>query len=168
MSVNIARYPGKEISSEDARNGRYVSIHYETELKYAWSSGVAIGKFLAGLKKGEIWGRACDNCGRVVVPPRMYCEQCFRPNDRWVRLGDKGKVNTYSISYIHADASRRDKPLTVAVVDIDGTRPKMGFLHLLGGVSPSKVRVGMIVKAVWKRLEEREAAITDILFFKPM
>jgi uncharacterized OB-fold protein len=166
MSSRIESYPGTEISSEEYNQRKYLVTHYETELKYAWSSGVAMGKFLRGMKQREIWGRGCDNCGRIVVPPRMYCEQCFRANDRWVRLRDTGTVNTYSVSHVNADASRRDTPILVAVIDIDGTKPRMGFMHLLGGMRPSEVRVGMKVRALWKRPSEREGAITDIRYFR--
>jgi len=99
----------------------------------------------------------------------MYCEQCFRPTDEWVKLQDTGKVATYSVSYVNADASRRagEEPILVAVVEVDGASPNMGMLHLLGEVSPDKVSVGLKVKAVWKPEGERKGAITDIRYFRP-
>jgi uncharacterized OB-fold protein len=44
----------------------------------------------------------------------------------------------------------------------------MGILHNLGEVEPSKISVGMKVRAVWKRPEDRQGSITDIRYFKPM
>jgi uncharacterized protein len=167
LSSKIAEYPGVEITPDEARSGRYLITEYQTKLKYAWSSGVAMGRFLAGLKDGEIWGRKCDRCGRVVVPPRMYCEMCFRPNDGWVKLRDTGKVVTYSIAHVNSDASRRTEPILVAVIEIDGASPLHGFLHLLGEVEPGRISVGMHVEAVWKPKDEREGAITDIKYFRP-
>ena len=69
-----------------------------------------------------------------MVPPRMYCELCFRPTDAWVRLKDTGRVVTYSVSYVNADASRREgeQPIVVAVIEIEGASPMMGMLHVLG------------------------------------
>jgi len=169
MSSRIRRYPGREITAEEARAGRYLITRFETELKYSWSSGKAISWFLGGLRDGELWGRRCKGCGRTMVPPRMYCEQCFRPTDEWVRLQDTGRVVTYSVSYVNADASRRvgEEPILVAVVEIDGASPMMGLLHLLGEVSGDKVSVGMGVKAVWKPKGERRGAVTDIRYFRP-
>jgi uncharacterized protein len=141
---------------------------YQTELRYAWSSGVATGRFLEGLKDGKIWGRRCDGCDRVLVPPRMYCERCYRPTDSWVELRDTGKVATYSIAYVNFDASRRKEPILVAVVEIDGASPLMGILHLLGEVEPGKIKIGMRVKAVWKDQRSRAGAITDIEYFRPV
>ena len=170
MSSRVKRYPGTEITREEARAGRYLVARHETELKYAWSSGKAVSRFLMGLRDGEIWGRRCSGCGRTMVPPRMYCEMCFRPTDEWVRLQDTGRVATYSVSYVNADASRREgeQPILVAVVEVDGASPKMGILHLLGEFSPEEISVGAKVKAVWKPRGERSGAITDIMYFRPL
>ncbi|HYB45126.1 MAG TPA: Zn-ribbon domain-containing OB-fold protein [Nitrososphaerales archaeon] len=167
MSSKIPSYPGTEIESSDVAAKKYLTTAYETELRYSWTSGVAISRYLRGLKEGELWGRKCKGCGRTLVPPRMYCEECFRPTDEWVRLQDSGTINTFSISYVNVDASRRTEPVLVAVVDIDGASPGMGILHVLGEVAPADIRVGMKVKAVWKPVEERTGAITDIRYFKP-
>jgi uncharacterized protein len=167
LSSKISKYEGVEITSEDLKSEKYLVTRYQTKLKYAWSSGVATGRYLAGLKRGEIWGRECDGCGRRLVPPRMYCEICFKPTSRWVKLKDTGKVVTYSVTYVNSDASRRKDPIIVAVVEIDGGSPLMGILHVLGEVEPGKVRIGMPVKAVWKPAEERKGAITDIRYFRP-
>ena len=168
MSSRISGYRGTEIGLAEVEAGKYLFTHYETILKYSWSSGVAISRFLAGLKEGELWARKCNNCGRTLIPPRMYCEDCFRPTDEWVKVRDTGTVNTFSISYVNNDASRRKKPILVSVIEIDGASPGMGILHLLGGVKPSKVRVGMKVKAVWKSKARRVGAITDIRHFRPL
>jgi uncharacterized OB-fold protein len=170
LSGRVARFPGTEITSEEARAGRYLITRYDADLRYSWSAGRAISRFLGGLRDGELWGRRCDGCGRTMVPPRMYCEVCFRPTDEWARVKDAGRVVTYSVSYVNADASRRggDDPILIAVIEIDGASSMMGFLHLLGEVSPDKVTVGMRVEAVWKAARERKGAITDIRYFRPI
>jgi len=170
MSSKVARYPGTEITSDEAKAGRYLLTRYDTELRYSWSSGKATSRFLEGLRDGELWGRRCEGCGRTMVPPRMYCELCFRPTDAWVRLQDTGRVVTYSVSYVNADASRREgePPVIVAVVEIEGASPMMGILHLLGEVSAGELAIGTRVRAVWKPRGERRGAITDIVYFRPV
>lgn len=167
MSSKIPSYPGTEIESSEVAAKKYLMTAYETELRYSWTSGVAISRYLRGLKEGELWGRKCNGCGRTLVPPRMYCEECFRPTDEWVRVQDSGTVNTFSISYVNVDASRRTEPVLVAVIDIDGASPGIGILHVLGEVAAGEIKVGMKVKAVWKPKAERTGAITDIRYFRP-
>lgn len=167
MSSKIGAYPGTEIDLEDLDQGRFLVTHYDTVLRYAWTSGVAISRFLQGLKDGELWALKCNKCGRTIIPPRAYCEEDFAPTDKWVRVKDTGTVNTFSVSYVNNDASRRRKPIIVSVVDIDGASPGMGMLHLLGEVEPRNVEVGMKVEAAWKPRSQRTGAITDIKHFKP-
>jgi len=169
MSSRMTGYAGTEITASEARAGRYLLTRYETDLKYSWSSGRAISRFLLGLREGELWGRKCGGCERTMVPPRMYCELCFRPTEKWVRLRDTGRVVTYSVAYVNADASRREgkEPILVAVVEIDGASPMMGLLHLLGEAPPADVSIGMKVKAAWKPRRDRQGAITDIKYFRP-
>ncbi len=168
MSQKITSYPGHEITLDESREGKYLYITYKFEPKYSWAAGVAISKFLDELKQGRIIARKCYGCNRILVPPRMYCEQCYRPTDEWVHVNDTGTVNTFSISSVGTDARRLKTPVLVAVVDIDGASPGMGILHNLGEVEPSKIHIGMRVKAVWKAENEREGAITDIRYFKPV
>jgi len=102
------------------------------------------------------------------VPPRMFCEQCFRPTDEWVYVKDTGRVNTFSISYLGGDAERIKTPIPVAVIELDGASPGVGILHKLGNVDPKEVRFGMRVRAVWRPPEERAGSVTDILYFEPV
>ncbi len=168
MSQKITSYPGHEITPEEVKEQKYLDVVYKFEPKYSWAAGVAISHFLAELKEGRIVARKCTNCERILVPPRMYCEKCFRPTDEWITIKDTGTVNTYSISHVGTDAMRLKKPILVAVVDIDGASPGMGILHNLGEVEPSKIKVGMKVKAVWKPSSERQGSILDIRYFKPV
>ncbi|MEK7806506.1 MAG: DNA-binding protein, partial [Chloroflexota bacterium] len=79
-----------------------------------------------------------------------------------------------SVSYVNWDASRRRTPEVPAVVEIDGASPGMGILHLIGEAGDSleeitaRLKLGTPVQAVWKPAEEREGAITDIRYFKPI
>ncbi len=168
MSQKITSYPGLEITSEELKEGKYLETIQKFEPRYSWAAGVAISRFLQELKKGRVIGRKCSKCHRILVPPRMYCEQCYRPTDEWEHVKDTGTVNTFSISHVGTDARRLKSPILVAVVDLDGASPGMGILHLLGEVEPSRISIGMKVKAVWKPPSQRQGAITDIRYFEPI
>ena len=164
---------GTALRDEDVRSGKVLTAEWRGKIDYAFDPGVAIGRFLQGMKEGKLLGRKCRQCDRIVIPPRMFCEMCFRRNDEWVELCDTGRINTFSVSYVNWDASRREKPQVPAVIEIDGASPGMGILHLLGEVGESLkdilalVKVGLPVQAVWKPPAQREGAITDILYFRP-
>lgn len=168
--MELEKYPlgGKGLSEKEFKE--VLKVKWTPNLKYSWDNGVALSRYLAELKNGKIIAKKCNKCNRIMLPPRMFCELCWVPTDEWVYVKDTGVINTFSISYINWDASRIGKdqdPYIPAVIEIDGASPGMGIMHLIGGVKPEKVKIGMKVKAVWKKPEEREGSITDILYFKP-
>jgi uncharacterized OB-fold protein len=167
MSDKISSYPGTSLSEKDIRDGKVLSIHDQMPAEFSWDTGVAIGRYLAGLKDGVLLGSFCAHCRRTVIPPRTICEWCFRPMDRFVHLEDTGTVNTFSLCYVTWDVRQIKKPETPAVIEIDGASPLHGIMHKLGEVDPQDIKIGMRVKAVWKPEEKRQGAITDIHYFKP-
>jgi len=167
MEKDVKLY-GTALKESDLKDGKVLTTNWKPKAEYTWSAGVGIGYFLNQLKEGKLVGRICYECGRIMVPPRMFCEECFRPNDEWVELEDTGTVNTFAICYIATDASRVKKPNLPAVIEIDGASEGMGILHLLGEVDPKKIKIGMKVKAVWKPKKDRTGDITDIMYFKPL
>jgi uncharacterized OB-fold protein len=167
-TVQTAPYTtaGHSLSEQEFREA-VGAVDFAVDARYAWDTGIAVGEYLRGLKAGRILGRECRGCRRVLVPPRMFCEQCFRPTDRWVQVRDTGRVNTFSICYIRWDMAKLEEPEMPAVIEIDGASPGIGFMHKLGEVDPEDVRVGLEVEAVWKPERERQGSILDIVYFRP-
>lgn len=161
-------FGGTALKDEDLTQRNVSVVSWKPKAEYQWDTGIAIGRYLTGLKEGVIMGRRCRACGLVLVPPRMFCEWCFKPTSDWVPLGDTGAVNTFSLCYVTWDMKRSKEPQIPAVIEIDGASKGIGILHLLGEVEPRKTRIGMRVRAVWKPQEERQGAITDIKYFKPI
>ena len=168
MTSKIEKFPGVYLRESDFQEKRVIFNEWTPNAQYAWDAGVAIGRYLTELKEGRLTGVHCRACRRTVIPPRNFCEWCFRPMDDWVALPDSGTVNTFSLCYVTWDMQYLDEPLIPAVIDIDGTTPAVGIMHMLGEVDPETVEIGMRVQAVWKPAEERIGAITDIAYFKPL
>ncbi len=168
MTAKIKEFPGASLSEQDFEKGNILFNYDKLNGRYAWDTGVGIGSYLASLKNGVILGSRCKTCRKVVVPPRIVCEWCFRPMDEFVHLKDTGVINTFSLCYVTWDVQRIKDPEIPAVINIDGASPMHGIMHMLGEIDPKQVRIGMPVQAVWKSANERQGAITDILYFKPI
>ncbi len=167
MTAKIKEFPGVGLRESDFAEKRVIFNEWAPNAHYAWDAGSAIGRYLAELKAGRLIGVRCHRCHRTVIPPRNFCEWCFRPMDEWVPLPDTGTVNTFSLCYVTWDMRDLTEPQIPAVIEIDGTHPRVGIMHLLGEVNPQEVQIGMRVQAVWKPAEEREGSILDIKYFKP-
>lgn len=168
MTAKIKEFPGIGLKESDFAEKKVLFTEWDPNARYAWDAGVAIGRYLHELKEGRLIGVRCNRCHRTVIPPRIFCEWCFRPMDEWVYLPDTGTVNTFSLCYVTWDMRNLTEPEMPAVIDIDGTRPSVGIMHLLGEVDPQAVKIGMRVQAVWKPAEERTGSILDIRYFRPV
>ena len=168
MTTKLIKFPGTALGEDDFSKQKVLFNYDELKGDFAWDTGIAIGSYLAGLKAGIILGARCTTCRKIVVPPRLVCEWCYRPMEEVIQLQDTGTVNTFSLCYVTWDMQRVKEPEIPAVIEIDGASPLHGIMHMLGEVDPTKVHIGMRVKAVWRPAAERAGAITDIQYFKPI
>jgi len=171
ISARLLEKTATPLRHKDFVKGNVFTVACKPDLRYAWDNGVAIGRYLQELKQGRIMAKRCCECSRIMLPPRMFCERCWKITDEWVPVEDTGTVNTFAISHVDWAAGRLPKGqrfFTPAVIEIDGASPGMGILHLLDEVEPDRICIGMRVKAVWRPEAERVGAITDIKYFRPV
>ena len=162
------KLPGTPLEESDLKSDKVFLTSYQPNLKYRWDAGEAISRYLDELKQGRLIARRCEGCKRVMIPPRMFCERCFRPTDDWVQLKDTGRILTFSLCYVSWNVTRLTEPEIPAVIGIDGASENMGILHKVKHPRPREVCVGMALRAVWKAPEARTGSITDIDYWEPI
>ncbi|MDH7485972.1 MAG: Zn-ribbon domain-containing OB-fold protein [Anaerolineae bacterium] len=139
----------------------------EIPIASRYTVGIAGERFFREIKDhARFLGTRCETCGLTYVPPALFCERCFAQLDDWVEVTNTGTVFTYTVLYLDLDEQPLAEPDILAYVKLDGSDG--GLVHRLGEVSPDQVEIGMRVEAVWKPPEERQGAITDIKYFKPV
>jgi uncharacterized OB-fold protein len=140
----------------------------EIPLEYNYTYGRAGEAYFRSLKDKDMFlGARCEACDVTYVPPRTYCEKCFaRLEEHYINVGTEGEVHTFTLLHKELDGFRKEAPVLMALIRLDGTDG--GVIHYLGEVDPGDVHIGMKVKAVLKTKEERQGAITDITYFKPV
>lgn len=159
---------GTPLDEKALKQGKTFTVNYVPQLRYEWDTGQAISRYLAELRQGRLIARSCRACERVMIPPRMFCERCFRPTDDWVYVRDTGRIATFSLCYVTWDVRRLKQPQIPAVIEIDGASPGMGILHLVKKVPANRVRIGMAVQAAWKPKGLRTGSVTDIAYWEPI
>ncbi len=159
--------PGHPLEAEEMQ--KVLTFADRPAARYRWSTGKILGQFLEGLRDGKILASRCPGkCGRIMVPPRSFCELDYVRVAEMVPVRDTGAIETYSISYLDTDARRIQEPILVGVVSIDGASPKMGLMHYFSEVTRESIHIGMKVKAEWRPQEERTGSVTDIRHFRPL
>ena len=144
-----------------------ITIRDEISIRYAWTAGMAGTRFFTELRdNGRIMGTKCAKCGRVMVPPRIFCERCFTDDVEWVEVGKTGVIQTFAESYLATMGKRLKEPWMLGIIKLDNSDG--GLIHYLGEAKPEDLKIGMKVEAVLKPKEEREGSILDIKYFRPI
>lgn len=161
----LGPYETHRLSAAELASG-VIAVDHPAFAAYRCDAGMAVGGFLDGLKAGRILGRSCRGCGRVLLPPRAFCEECFRPTDGWVELAPRGRLVAFSVCQVAWDMAPLAAPEIAAVIAVEGAGTG-ALLHRLGDVSPDGVSVGMALRAVWRPAGERTGSVLDLDHWAP-
>ncbi len=141
-----------------------IKLKGSINIDYEWSAGIAGSRFFQELRDHKrIMGTRCPKCSRVMVPPRIFCEECFVDAREWVEVGTKGELVTFGESHLGTDGSMLEKPWVLGVVKLDGADG--GLIHFIGEAEPKDLKIGMKMEAVFN--EKRSGNIMDIKYFRP-
>lgn len=138
----------------------------EIPLQSLYTAGVGGQLFFKALKEcGELVGTRCGPCNQVYVPARQFCERCFGELTEEVQVKPEGTLISFTFCYMDHDEKPLEKPLALALVQLDGATTFM--LHRLLKVrNPSQVRIGSRVQVVIKPKARRTGSILDIEGFR--
>lgn len=158
------RISGEEMSSEPGTN-RTLEQHWN--LTYHHAMGETVSHFFDVLKeKGELHGRRCPTCQRVLLPARSFCDRCFVSTTDWVRCGTTGTLEAFTIVNENFAGSPKS-PYCFGFVLLEGA--STAVLNFVDGVNlddvdsaASSLHIGMPVKLVVK--SERSGSMRDFRF----
>ncbi|MEN6350907.1 MAG: Zn-ribbon domain-containing OB-fold protein [Syntrophomonas sp.] len=98
-----------------------------------------------GLKKDILLGLKCSECGNVTCPPMMVCQNCAGSDLEICTLSGKGKIVTFTTSYIAAEGRENEAPYVIVMVELDEGPWIMGNLV---DMDPKKATMDVIGKRV--------------------
>lgn len=134
-------------------------------LPYQYFAGRVGSRFIVALRdRKTILGVKCEKCNKVFVPPRQTCEKCFSDlSEKWVELSGTGEVTNFTVVRYDDKHLPRKAPFILALIRLGGADTPMA--HIVEGIAPEKVAIGLKVKAVFAR--ETTNTILDIDHFEP-
>lgn len=154
-----------EPAEEPAEADDVTMVTTPVNLHYTHSASPTEDPFLRGLMEGRLIAQRCPVCEKVYFPPRPACPVDGVPTTDRIELADRGTITTFCVVNVPFLGQRIPPPYVSAYVLLDGA--DIPFLHLLLGVAPENVRMGMRVEAVWKPREEWGPTMQNIDHFKP-
>lgn len=138
---------------------RTLSAPVTVSFDYTRSVGPVIGRFLTGLRDGQLVGARLSD-GRVVVPPPEFDPVTHAATTDFVELPETGTVTSWTWVSEPVAGQPFERPFAFALITIDGADAPL--LHAVDVASPDEIGTGMKVRARWA--PERTGAITDLVF----
>jgi hypothetical protein len=123
-------------------------------------------QFIIDLRDGKkITGVRCEKCNKTFTPPREYCELCWtKIADKHVDLGNEGELVNYAVVRYNDKHLPKKAPYILGQIKLTGADTPL--THIVTGIDPRDVRVGMKVKAVFA--EKTTNTIMDLDHFEPV
>ena len=142
---------------------RTLSAPVTVAFDYTRSTGPVVGRFLTGLRDGQVIGGRTSE-GTVVVPPPEFDPVTHEAITDFVEVAPVGTVVSWTWVPEPVKDQPFDRPFAFVLVRLDGADAPL--LHALDVSSPDEVSTGMRVQVRWRA--ERIGAITDIEAFEPL
>lgn len=145
------------------------TIEERWELTYHHAAGPVVSHFYDRLAQdGQLVGRRCPSCDRVLVPPRAFCDRCYVDTTEWVDVGPEGVVETFTIVNRQFQ-NLPEPPYAMAYVRLDGA--DTAILNYVRGLDLSDIDAGVEAlkpgtrfRAVVAERGDRQGRITDFWF----
>ncbi len=102
------------------------------------------------LTRYRLLGSRCRKCGRIYYPPRLRC-LCGSTELETYQLPRRGRLIHYTVIHDAPREFKQFEPYYVGLVELeDGTR----LVTQLTDVDPTKIREGIAVEAVFRKVRE--------------
>ncbi len=134
------------------------------QLRYTATASTELTSFLRALMDRRIIGARCPETGKVYVPaPAVIPGNGLAPTETGIEVAHTGVVTTFCVINIPFEGQVLDPPYVGASVLLDGA--DVPIFHLVGGIDPAQVRMGLRVKARWA--PKPVPSLATILYFEP-
>lgn len=154
------------VRSEELGDSGTLVYPSRIKLPYTWHVGRVGSRFYQEIRDNcKIYGIRCPRCRKVLVPPRETCPKCYCDTDEWVEVSSIGTLMTYTVTrYAVPNIQPQSPPFALGIIKLDGA--DTGMVHLIGETKFDAIRIGMRMKAVFRK--ERTGNFLDIKYFIPL
>jgi uncharacterized OB-fold protein len=99
-----------------------------------------IEQFYKFLTQGKLMAGKCQRCGKIHLPPRPLCDNCFSQQFTWTEVSGKGKLLTYSVIHIAPPQFQAMTPYAVGIIQLENGAKIPGMIT---GATQEQLKIGM-------------------------
>ena len=99
-----------------------------------------IEQFYKFLQQGKLLAGKCLKCGKIHLPPRPLCDNCYSKEFEWVTVSGKGTLITYTVINIAPQQFQDLTPYAVGIVQLENGLKIPGMIQ---GITQEQLKIGM-------------------------
>jgi uncharacterized OB-fold protein len=99
-----------------------------------------IEQFYKNINQGKLLGAKCLKCGKMHLPPRPLCSECFSNDFEWSEIPTSGRLLTYTIIHIAPTQFQSMAPYATGIVQLKDDLKLPGMIR---GAPLEEIEVGM-------------------------
>ena len=99
-----------------------------------------IEQFYKFLSTNQLMAGKCTKCGKIHLPPRPLCNECFSKEFTWTPLSGKGKLLTYTIIHVAPAQFQAQTPYAVGIVELEKDLKIPGMIQ---NITHEQLKIGM-------------------------
>ena len=113
-----------------------------------------IEQFYKFMAQGKLMASECSQCGKIHLPARPVCDNCYGTEFTWTEIKGKGKLLTYTIIHVAPPQFQDLAPYTVGIVQLENGMKLPG---MISGTTENALRVGLDVELDFKECSTGQA-----------
>lgn len=99
-----------------------------------------IEQFYKFLSQGKLMAGKCTKCGKIHLPPRPLCDNCYSTDFEWLEVSGKGKLLTYTVIHIAPTAFQNLAPYGIGIIELEGGLKIPGMIQ---DIPQDQLQIGM-------------------------
>jgi len=113
-----------------------------------------IEQFYSFINEGKLMAARCKKCGKVMLPPRPICTDCYSKSLEWTELEREGRLITYTVIHVAPRRFQQFVPYPVGIIELKNGLKLPGMIR---GVQPERLHIGMKLVVDFERKPEKTA-----------
>ncbi len=99
-----------------------------------------IEQFYKFLAQGKLMAGKCQKCGKIHLPPRPLCDNCYSQQFTWMQVSGKGRLLTYTVIHVAPVQFQSLTPYSVGIVELENGLKIPGMIN---DVPQEELKIGM-------------------------
>jgi uncharacterized OB-fold protein len=113
-----------------------------------------VEQFYKNINQRKLLAAKCMKCGKIHLPPRPICNNCYCKDLEWTSIQTKGKLLTYTVIHIAPAKFQSMTPYAIGIVQLE---PGLRMPGMIRDVSLDQLKIGMNLSIEYEGIEATQS-----------